>query len=1062
LKTYRQFLDFVSNNYKNFLFVAVFFSLWLVYKYALAFDPELFSFPGRMIGEATLSSYDINKRISVFYTAGLIFFFSIVAFSFLSWRLSLFSNRLLKSAEMQLVNYTSLAGITFYFFDLWTHSFYSSFELIYCLHKIAIAGILVKWLIFKNKPVDQLLNSTFYGIAAVLGVSLFFLLNEIAVLFQLFPKVDLFVTLFVFVLLALISISFLLKNKTLSEAKIWLNRTAFVFLPLALIPIGSFLKDEIYLIMNRHQVDTYTPAILYTFFILCLALITFWRWKRLVKKDRLINKNNEQLLALRYFPLFVVSLATYTFYNPFIDLSNEMFEAGNRFLPVMEFQKYGVIPVFEKFNAHVLSELFFGSIYAFFNGLHSREMYIYDFIYQVFWAFMVYRFVYGISRNAYISLFSIFLFPLVNALLFDYTIISLLAVFVLDKVVHERASFKNYFLLILLIAFLILWRIDIGYPAAIASLIVLLVYYINRVQFKISWILMFKSLGLFLGITLLGLLLIGWCRGVNVFEKLWSGLNYLASGQTYGVSSLGDVTKAAFKIQYFVFPLTMILIVGAMLTFYKKYNVSRPQRVIYLSFLFLIIYYFMNFQRGLVRHSFVEGHDNGVSSFAFFILSGSVFLFFRNRSILFRFISFLLISTFLIMNYKLPVPTDFRNLFSKTIEKTETFSAITPRPDIVRCIDTTDYEEKNFGKFKKMVSSCLSEKQTFIDFSNLPMLYYFTGKKSPSYFYQNPLTIHNDYLQKSFLSGLKDYDAPLIVFSNFPENWWDNVDGVSNTMRHYRLAEHFYQYYSPFAIVDKLCIWKRNDFDVENTQRTIFSYSREMDSVKTDVVRFKIKLNEEIPRLLKISFNTNAPEISLISSTGNRFVKADFINETTHTAYYILEDESADFTIELLNNENLITAQLKESKYVPDFYSATPQRDDLLLLPFIWANYDKTISTEKVIQDLSLSALPLEKNNIHYYGLNPSVDKKTGNTVFISLETENEEPLFVDLAFGNKKEGNKGAFVFKITPGKGIRNYAVRLSTHYNWYDSTIDYVAVNTWMNNNILVKRIELLKGE
>lgn len=1062
MKTYRQFLEFVSKNYGSFLFVAVFFSLWLVYKYALAFDPELFSFPGRMIGEATLNAYDINKRISVFYTAGLIFFFGIVVFSFLSWRFSLLFPRLLKSAEMQLLNYTSLAGITFYFFDLWTHSFYSSFELIYCLHKIAIAAILLKWLILKNKPVDQLLNITFYGIASVLGISLFFLLNEIALLFQLVLKVDLFVTLFVFVLLALIFVSFLLQDKTLSDAKVWLNRTAFVFLPLALIPIGSFLKDEIYLILNRHQVEIFTPAVIYTIFILLLALITFWRWKRLVKRDWMINKNIEQLLALRYFPLLVVSLATFTFYSPFIDLSTEMFEAGNRFLPLMEFQKYGVIPVFEKFNAHVLSELFFGTIYAFFNGLNSREMYIYDFIYQVFWAFMVYRFVYSISRNAYVSLFSIFLFPLINELLFDYTIISLLAIFMLDKVVHETPSLKNYFLLILLLAFLILWRIDIGYPAAIASLIILIVYYINRPQFKISWKVLFKSLVLFLSITLFGLLLIGWLRGINIFEKLWSGLNYLASAQTYGVSSLGDATKAAFKIQYFVFPLTMILIVGAMLTFYKKYNISRPQRVIYLSFLFLITYYFMNFQRGLVRHSFVEGHDNGVSSFVFFILSGSVFLFFRNRSILSRFILFLLISTFLIMNYKFPMPTDFRNLFSKTIEKTKTFSAITPRPHIVRCIDTTDYEEKNFGKFKKMVSSCLSEEQTFIDFSNLPMLYYFTGKKSPSYFYQNPLTIHNDYLQKSFLSGLKDYDVPLIVFSNFPENWWDNVDGVSNTMRHYRLSEYFYQYYSPFAIIDKLCIWKRNDFEVDNSQRTIFSYSREKDSVKTDVVRLKIKWNNEKSKLLKINFNTNAPEINLISSKGTRFVKADFINETKQTAYYILEGESADFTIELFTNENLVAAQLSESKFIPDFYSARSQRDDLLLLPFIWANYDKTVSTEKVIQDLSLSLLPRENNNIHYYGLNPSVDKTTGNTVFISLETENEEPLFVDLAFGNKKEGNKGAFVFKINPGKGIRNYAVRLSTHYNWYDTAVEYIALNAWMNKDITVKRIELLKGE
>jgi nitrogen regulatory protein PII-like uncharacterized protein len=1065
MKTYNQFLDFLIKNYRNFIFVVVFYSLWLSYKYILAFDPQLLSFQGRMIGQATLNAYDINLRISTFYKSGLIFFLSIAFLSFVSWRIHLFSQHFTKSAEVQMLNYTSLAGITFYFFNLWTHSFSSSYELIYCIHKVAISGLIIKWLIVKNQPVAQFINATFYSISFVLGVSVFFLLNEISVLFQLFPKLDFLVTIYIAVLIIAILTIIYVKEKSSSETTSFLNRTAFFLIPIACIPVLSFLKDEVYLVLNRHEVYYFSPRKLYILFVFVLAGISFWRYKHFQKQVGIIAKTNIQLLTTRYFPLLVISLSTYTFYSPFIPLSDEMFEAGNQLLPLMELQKFGVIPIFEKFNSHLLSEIFFGGIYMFFNGLHSREIYIYEFIYEVFWAFMVYSFVLKLSRNAYIALFVILLFPLIDTLITNYTIISLLAIFIINKITHEKASFKNYFLFVFCIAFLLLWRADIGYPSLIAACFTLLVYWINWKKFSISWKLLLKVLTIFIGHVFIGLLLIGWHRHINVFEKLRSGINYLASAQTYGYITLGDNTQSLYKIQYFFFPTIVILGLGSMLVFFKKLNVSKSQRFIYSSFIFLIIYYFVNFQRGLVRHSLYEGIDDFLSAFIFFILSGGVFLFCQNRSKVFRLIAFIVIASFLMMNYKLPAPKEFRNLYSKTKEKINVFSAIEPRPNIARCIDTAHYEETLYSDFRKLVPKYLNEKQTFIDFSNLPMLYYLTGKISPSYFYQNPLTIHNDYLQNKFIAELPAYDAPLLVFSNFPKNWWDNVDGVPNTIRHYKLAEYFYAHYTPFVITNELCIWKKKDFVAENKQHTLFSYSIESDSSKIISNSLNCSIQNLIKKkyLLKIEFNNNAPAIAIDSKRGRNLVNADFINDKNHTAYYILKEaDNNDFSIDFSKNDNIRSVVVTENDFIPDFYSEYPQREDLKQLPYIWANYDDSIKTEKVLQNLSPLSVSLVQNDIQYFSFSPTIDKTSGNTILISLETNNEDPLSIDLVFGNNKSNFKGDFGFIIPPGTGTRDYAIRVSSNYNWYDSSINYIGLISNQNKSITVKRIELLKAK
>jgi len=1062
LKFYRQFLAFLHAHWKGFVFFVIFWALWLVSTCIQKAEFDLVAFPGRMIGEATLNAYDINKRIHFFYECGFLFLGCMLFISLFFMWISSFFKAFFKSAEMQILNYTALAGICFYFFQLFTDSFGASVDFIWVLQGTAAWSFLMKKVFLKKNETASLFHVNTYSLLIILSISLSFLANEMFVLYGLGGKITLGASIFIFYSLFFTCILFYHRHQALSTSQIALDKFFVILLPLLALPFLSVLKDECYLIGMRHQIYFFSPRKLYFLLVFILWIGVMWRYYRHRIRSTHNPVNREKLLAKQYFPFFILSYTCYVFYQPFIDLSAEMFEAGNRILPLMEYAKFGVIPILEKFNSHLLSELFFGAIYSSLNGLHTREMYIYDFIYQVFWACMVYVFMYKITRNAFIAVFWVLFFPLTPMLLSDYSIISLLSIFAMDKVIHEKASYRNYIVLMLCMVFLFLWRIDIGYPSFIAVLGCLLVYLIHRESFKINWKILIKSKLILVFFAAFTIFILGWYRKISIFENIWNALNYLASAQSYGMVSYGEVSSSIFKMQYFVFPLLIILGFAILIVFFKRFNISRKQRFVYLSFVFLILYYFVNFQRGLVRHSFAEGHDEGLSSFAFFIFSGSVYLFFYQKNSVYKFILMMGISGFLLMNYKFPQIKNLDTVFGRSVKKIENFSAIALPKDMDRCLDTLHFEQKQVGDFKKLIENNLQPNQTFIDFANMPMLYYFTGKESPSYFYQNPLTIHNDYLQKQFLKQLKKYDAPFLVFSHFPRNWWDETDGVPNGIRHYRLAEYFYQNYAPFTIVNDLCIWKRNDLKILNRHEELFSFVMPSDSVyKGDRVRYHLNPLAGKKYLVQLHWKNQVPELKLEQASAKAY-KADYYSDIDHLAYYVLQDIEKPVVVSFSGIQNISSLQIVQYDYLPDFYSSYPRTDDVKKLPFIWASFDTAFTHEKVVLSLISSPTTLTENAIQYFNFQPAIDKRSGTILSIGLSVDNSEDLAVDMMYGSSKNGFKGAFKFVIPSGKGLRNLALRLSTQKNWFDSDVDYVALVSKGKNTITLQKLILLKAE
>jgi len=114
------------------------------------------------------------------------------------------------------------------------------------------------------------------------------------------------------------------------------------------------------------------------------------------------------------------------------------------------------------------------------------------------------------------------------------------------------------------------------------------------------------------------------------------------------------------------------------------------------------------------------------------------------------------------------------------------FSYHTWAPNETRVIS----DEGNYSAISSFIIDNLEENQTFFDFSNSPMLYIFTHKRHIPYIIPN-LYQTSEKIQSYTIEQLEQFrengKLPIIIFKQ-PLSGWNNLDGVPNEVRSYRIA----------------------------------------------------------------------------------------------------------------------------------------------------------------------------------------------------------------------------------------------------------------------------------
>lgn len=573
------------------------------------------------------------------------------------------------------------------------------------------------------------------------------------------------------------------------------NKIQPYFSLLAFTPLLAFLAIE----MDVHQVFEfgYKKIALFLFFIvLVLTLLT-----RFLIKFQFPSTLN----ALKYclIPGVLVFYILSLKYTPFIETIPEFFELANPANALAKIFHHQQIPILDFMSSHMLSEQFYGIIYTLFNGYHTDvSFYSYVFINDIIGHLVLYYFLNKAFNKPIYSLAFIVTFPFTYYFAYPPIFLGILAVFQIIKVVDQQ-SVKQYYHLFLLLVALLLWRLDTGVATLFTTIIFTPLFFFIKRQ-KID----FKSLGkaLLLFLATLGILVTIACL-LRSPEYVWnnfiSALHYVKGSQAHGYSTIQLIQQHQYYIYHILFP--VIAIVAIILSVFKL----RKEKNRYLLYsIFLLIMYFANVQRGLVRHGFAEQKEFYLVSVFYIGLTLFIVGMINKKNIkeiLFYTVGFTLILSTKFFNYHPNQTEAERSLTQSNFFKLP--EMLQNRPE-TRVIGQKEFEKQHYAELKSFFDTHLEANESFIDFSNTPMLYFYLERKSPGFFNQNLQNTIDDKTQLHLINQLNTAKHPLVVYAHSPRNWFDRTDEVENTVRYYLLSEFIHQNYEPLGVVQGYSIWK--------------------------------------------------------------------------------------------------------------------------------------------------------------------------------------------------------------------------------------------------------------
>jgi len=571
------------------------------------------------------------------------------------------------------------------------------------------------------------------------------------------------------------------------------------------IPFLIFFSIELYLLSLEKQWTIIGFKKLYIGLQL-LWIIVSW----LIIKTRQIQKH----FVVQHF--FIVGLifgfSLLLFYKPIISFNEEFFEIANPANAVMRVLRFGEVPMLDFMSSHMLSEQWYGILYQTVFGVSNQvDFTIYNFFNFFIYSLLVYWILVRAGLNKIGAIIFIFFFPVLQEVFYSYTCFVFLVLFSIQQILNKSTT-KNIFLFFLLLFVLTLWRIDIG-VAAIFSTIIFLPLYWWLSQKQIPYFAFLKGVGLFLIFIFLLFLASVLLRSWNyISENFLAALHYIKGSQSHGYAELFNGSYHQFYVFHVLFVvLAIVLTVVAIYIIKNERLIVDARKNNWLIFsVFSFVVFIANAQRGLVRHGFAEQDEIVYLSTFYLGIIFFIMYFIRNKNLQLRFSVFFLsiFFSFSVTKYFSFFP---EKLDAVSILKPEAFKQLNvdlaPENYHGRVLQNSAFKERVYGNIKSYLDKSLTANETFLDFSNTPMLYYYCERKVPGYFNQILQNTIDDYLQKKLLKDFNNYKIPIVIYSAYPPNWFDATDGILNTVRHYRIAEYIFENYRPIGVLNKYSIW---------------------------------------------------------------------------------------------------------------------------------------------------------------------------------------------------------------------------------------------------------------
>lgn len=1021
---------------------------------------ELSSFDRRIISRATAENFDIASRVNLYYLMIFIFALSNILFKLLAEKIQ----KYITSSEHKLINFLSLCGVLFLLFGAFTAD-PLNMPVFLVLVAHGILSVKIGFRVLKRKT-KSLNNSTEYNIllfSFLTSVSLFFFCKFATY----FLGVTDFINLYIFLFIAGSSIyvslwNYLTKFSDNASAETKFHNILRQLKPLFFFPVTAVITTEIYLFLNQKNIFHVSQNFI---FLILIVLLIIWHIIERYRKTKNKNKNVDlrDLLFRFHVPVFLVGFSAFVFYVPILNETQDLYEIANSALSIQQFYEFQKIPFIDTFNTHELSEILFPFTYTSIYGFSDLSYLLFNFLHKTLAILLVYFLITKYTRNPYIVLYAILFFPFFEIILPYYYYSALLFPLILGYATQKQ-TIKSFILLFSTLLFLILWKMDIGFACFFAGIISIILFsfahYKNHFNLKaLIWgfiYFCFICIALF---TLFYLIL-----GNKLIRITVDVFSFFDSVQAYGFPDLIESSNIFFYLtQYFVFPaLITFLVLFATIKLFRFADESGKFSGVLTIYIFIGLFYLINFHRGLVRHSLIENSDGTLMSLGFFLLGGSIFILKPDLTETKKFIIFISLSCMLVLGFKFPRNSVQKtSLFGLFLSKVDSFNVLKEEEyKISRAVEDTTYAKENYRDLVHFFDVNLSPEETFVDFTNSPMLYFYAHKENPCFFNQPIYNAHDEYLQKRFIEQVQEHDAPFVLFSKHPVTSGDCLDGIPNAVRHYLVAEFIYINYEPYVCINKFCVWKRKDFQIEkNIRKNIIYDINDSDSALSVKENLKINLDNEISlnKSIYISFYFSVKKESEIA------MKC-IMNDTSETYIFNAFHDSTEKTIQLSANQGkklqallfiippgsdftLTEVSIIESDILPDVFSSRTIRfPGLKYIPYVWGTLDNKSSgpTVKALFTLATKKIILKAGVNEKFLFQPINDKINGNyLVFNALNPSGKiSELTVEYGSGRKKNGS---FTFYIKDDFLFNTYKLRLSTQYNWMALENDWISFSS-----------------
>lgn len=884
------FCDYLKNILTPSIFIEIFLSIFysghVLFLIASKFPQKLTSFSDRIIGIATLTEVDISSRIKLYATLLVSFPIFFILFLYLIKKLKEKSIQY-KVSDVYTLFLTS--GIfSFFYTILYALSGNFTFPMLGYLTALQIFAVFYL-LAQKFLKLHSIENKTYLPLIVLFGIAILLPIEKYVINSSYLFSTRL-ISLIIGLILSTIFIHLYRHIIQKFNKKHTYKIVTFTLYPIFLFITIPLLSTETYFVLNSrliHGWGTKQIQLFYGLIFLIVYLLSF-RYANQKASLKKWNFSSIQFIFNYYAPIFILVLMLSGSWTSVLNFeSNESSETGNNIVAVQQFLSYNKLPIIETFPPHLFSDIIGQLIYI---GLHGYsiespfDMLVY-FI-GTGWIFPTMIFFYFLLKKVappYFALFLIVLMPIPEEIILSYYgvgYIGLLYFISSSFYKNKRETLLKWIAYWMIIFGLLLYRVDLGVTVALVSWCILIILFI-----LVRWIFSIKLFFQSAIVSIMGILVlfVGLCflRDINPIERLQMIRSILSlEGQSNTLSSMLILYSPGFFLTYFVIPISMFVLFIYEIRKLFSIRSTKIQTVI-LILLFFQVFYFVTFTRALLRHGWIEQQiqflfsTSGIVciliSFTFFKLKKNMQIFISILSLLFVYIT--------IQSIFNKVPSISTSILSKGHAGYAKLPSLQPTTSRISRVNFKANQANEFQNFQKLIDLTLSKEETFLIFHNKDFLYAATNRIMPTYMGQVPMGYSCESCQKHYLKEIQKFKAPLLIFEHSTRTGWDEMDGVPNSLRAYRIAEYMYTNYEPLGDFDNYFIW------VQKTKKQEFLDKLSNAKQNNVQIEYKLRINKPIPQYFSIGklayiwanfdktlSNSEMPTQAVIHSGGSRML----------------------------------------------------------------------------------------------------------------------------------------------------------------------------------------------